>query len=1304
MVPRSDFGAGGLALIHLSHPLLPEFDSGRLSAEGVVLGPEVARPETIGAPLPPEARIGFLLRLLGLTTFLKSQGLGIAPVDVLRIGSRAGERERARPALAAPPRPEWQSASPALVLSVTALRIAGIEIAGATAAELRRAVERALGGSVERQANEIALSALNADDAGRKPESLLAELALRYEASGMGPDLLGLVFPCSLFLDDALGATFPASFRGGAALYLARGALRRFGGERSFFELTPGTALEEGSALARAARALEGDQIAADLLAWSRGENRNSSAGPGLALLARDADRWDPRSRQIWAGELGGSRSVSRFETRGSAAAPWENGAAIEMAFGTAEVSTLLWLPFPTLANAVASWEAVARGSGGDPARFLLGAARLAEAFEPARPGGPALRTVFRAARRGAGPELAITAILDDLFPPEEAEAVSGLDSSSMREVLDRALTAGRLSEERPGRFQFVDQADRARVASRLSRKARRDAVARLARLRPEPARFVPAALARANPEDLEAARALFRRAYSTGDVDRGLSLLRRAEGNRIAGSIESLLVFSRRGTSEEAQRAAETIEPSVPAPPEPLSERLVAARFLVKAGFVEKALSWLDPSRSSTESLATIQVLLDAHRTDQAGALLIGVKERSGDFSPAEYLQHALLSAEWHERRQDYVAAAAELKSVARLLDRIDSSEVARQAAATAGFLASDLGRSEEAFAFFRRAREEATTDGTKAEYGLDLSVVALHAGRFDVARSELETALALFAAESNPDRYVSALANRAELALMTGDFAAARADLSRVTAHDRAPGREHQFLFAVPACQRIALYEGDFGGAGEWFTQAASREATFRLHPARREALVLEASRLLHDRDPEGALALLDEAGAIPDNRMNNEPLRLRLLHSARLDAGRPFSDLAGVDTAGTRLLRAEPLLASGRSLPLEARRELEARLERSGADAALVCWQILEWAGRFAGSLESGTVAAFVELGLRSAARAGLPEAAARLHDLRPAPARSEVSPAPDPLPSSESMVAEDPAMKSLLGLIAKVAPTALPILIVGESGTGKELIAQAVHRQSGRRGKFVALNVAALSSTLVESELFGHVRGAFTGADRDRIGFIEASSGGTLFLDEIGDLPLPAQAKLLRVLQEREVSRVGETRTRRVDLRVVAATHRDLTAMSAAGSFRFDLLQRLKGFEAHLPPLRERRRDLERLIARSLRNGAALSPQARRVLLAHPWPGNVRELLAVMESASVFSAPEKMIQIEHLPLQFRAPELTTVTRGTGYRDAVNHARRSAIGEALDRSLGNRTHAARLLGLSRQSLLYEIKKLKL
>jgi two-component system NtrC family response regulator len=295
-----------------------------------------------------------------------------------------------------------------------------------------------------------------------------------------------------------------------------------------------------------------------------------------------------------------------------------------------------------------------------------------------------------------------------------------------------------------------------------------------------------------------------------------------------------------------------------------------------------------------------------------------------------------------------------------------------------------------------------------------------------------------------------------------------------------------------------------------------------------------------------------------------------------------------------------------------------------------------------------------------------------------------------------------VGASPALRSALARLARLAPTDLPLLVVGETGTGKELAARLVHRLSARSAApLLPLNCAALSETLLLSDLFGHSRGAFTGADRDRAGVFEAARGGTVFLDEIGDLPPTAQGMLLRVLQEGEVRRVGESLPRRVDVRVVAATHRDLAAQVRAGAFREDLFFRLKVACVELPPLRDRGEDAVLLARHFLARGGSraprLAPAARARLLRHPWPGNVRELRNVVDVAAAL-AEGGAIEAEHLEL----PETSRRSGADAYHQRVDALRRRLVEEALQASGGRRAEAARRLGLTRQALSYLVRQL--
>jgi two-component system response regulator AtoC len=306
----------------------------------------------------------------------------------------------------------------------------------------------------------------------------------------------------------------------------------------------------------------------------------------------------------------------------------------------------------------------------------------------------------------------------------------------------------------------------------------------------------------------------------------------------------------------------------------------------------------------------------------------------------------------------------------------------------------------------------------------------------------------------------------------------------------------------------------------------------------------------------------------------------------------------------------------------------------------------------------------------------------------------------------------IVGHSPAFRAAMDVARKVARHPSTVLITGESGTGKELIARLIHQSSPRADHaFVAVNCGAIPDTLLESELFGHVRGSFTGASTDKPGLFEEAENGTLFLDEIGELPLPLQVKLLRVLQEGEVRRVGANSSRKVDVRVVAATNRDLAADASAGRFREDLYYRVNVVGVRLPPLRERREDIPELAHHFVRrHGARLGFQTAsidaagmRLLAEHSWPGNVRELENVIERALVLSGGEP-IGVEHLTDLVHRPrrpaEASSAEGDLSVKRRTEELERRLIMRALERTRGNRTRAARLLDLSHRALLYKIR----
>jgi two-component system, NtrC family, response regulator AtoC len=330
---------------------------------------------------------------------------------------------------------------------------------------------------------------------------------------------------------------------------------------------------------------------------------------------------------------------------------------------------------------------------------------------------------------------------------------------------------------------------------------------------------------------------------------------------------------------------------------------------------------------------------------------------------------------------------------------------------------------------------------------------------------------------------------------------------------------------------------------------------------------------------------------------------------------------------------------------------------------------------------------------------------------------------------------AIIGRSPRMRSLFQLIETVAPTPTTILINGETGTGKELVARAIHQTSQRRHqRFVAINCSAIPDTLLEAELFGHVRGAFTGAVASREGRIEQADKGTLFLDEVGTMPMPLQMKLLRVLQEREFERIGDGRTIKVDVRIVAATNADLSRMVKEGSFREDLYYRLNVIQLALPPLRERREDIPLLVQHFVNkySGAAagdatrdrargdqrrtepvssrvlVSQDAMRALMAYAWPGNVRQLENAVERGIALLGGRSTIEYTDLPPEVHGatmafvPTLDFPDAGVDLPGMVEQIERDLIARALTRTGGNKAAAATLLRIKRTTLVEKLKRL--
>ncbi len=317
-----------------------------------------------------------------------------------------------------------------------------------------------------------------------------------------------------------------------------------------------------------------------------------------------------------------------------------------------------------------------------------------------------------------------------------------------------------------------------------------------------------------------------------------------------------------------------------------------------------------------------------------------------------------------------------------------------------------------------------------------------------------------------------------------------------------------------------------------------------------------------------------------------------------------------------------------------------------------------------------------------------------------------------------PSAEGLVGRSPAFNAALSAVQRVAPSMLPVLLLGESGTGKELFARAVHEASARaHGPFVVVDCSGLTETLFESEVFGYERGAFTGAQSRKKGLVETAEGGTLFLDEMGDVPLPMQVKLLRLIETGTFRRVGSVETQQADFRLVAATHKPLMQMVSTGRFRQDLYYRISAFPIQLPPLRERRGDIPMLVDTFLQRGGStghrlsVQREAMARLMAHDWPGNIRELRNVLERARLF-ADDGIVRVEHLP-EFTERGMPRATAGVGpaaapMRPTTALARAHADDAELRRLAAagqlTRREMAAQLGLSERTLYRRLKALGL
>lgn len=644
---------------------------------------------------------------------------------------------------------------------------------------------------------------------------------------------------------------------------------------------------------------------------------------------------------------------------------------------------------------------------------------------------------------------------------------------------------------------------------------------------------------------------------------------------------------------------------------------------------------------------------------------------------------------------RSDFAGAERAYRQAARLLRGCDGPLAVTLAGTNLADIWLRLGRSEGVEPIL----EMALTWNRRAGNRRGAVIDGLLRARLDLVRFELERALARLAAlraEIEDAALVAEAALRSVVEARAlgwlGRSAEAAVALSDVgpEALGYVEPEERPFLFALAgrtdrAIELAAsagplatlagpLVEGEVPPPGRW-------RALDRLEPFRRARFVLDAE--------------LAAPGSVPSERREEAAAWFRR---------------AGIVRAAERIERSRGVawraLAEYFTRPAGDREAIESLLGAVGHSEAELAIRTESGEHRLAGTgarrLPAERVTPFGDAELVMRAES-FDEPLRALFALF----RREIpEPRPEPTAPASGMVGESPVLRSAIDRLRRFAASDLPVLILGENGTGKELAARLVHEASPRAAApRIPVNCAGLSENLLLAQLFGHARGAFTGADRERAGYFESARGGTVFLDEIGDFPTAAQGSLLRVLQEKEVHRLGESLPRRVDVRVVAATNRDLEGMVEEEKFRRDLYFRLKAATVVLPPLRDRGQDVLLLAERFLdahrrnRPGLRLTPEARRALAAHDWPGNVRELGNVLAAAAALSEDGR-IAPEHLDLRGGSASAAPPAEG-GYHALVEGFRRRLIERALGECEGNLAAAARKLGVSRQFLSQFVRK---